>query len=158
MEKICKTRDLAHDRGKMETLLRAQTPSQREEVIEERLQLLINNWPQKDLRQKIGLKNKGGFQPQTGHSEQWTVDPSWDMDRPAPVQQHESDRPGPSSAPIPMEQGKTDSETDQDQVKSVQYVKMGHAPRFAVEERNDWNLEQAVRETKKDFLRTYSCL
>ena len=121
-------------------------------VIEERLQLLINNWPQEDLRQKIGPQNKGGFQPQTGHSEQWTVDPLWDMDRPTPVQQHQSDRPGPSSAPIPMEEGEIDSETDQDPsvlevpainwaryvgVKSVQYVKMGHAPRIAAEEKND---------------------
>ena len=32
-------------------------------VIEERLQLLINNWPQKYLRQKIGPQNKGGYQP-----------------------------------------------------------------------------------------------
>ena len=46
-------------------------------VIEERLQQLTNNWPQEDLRQKIGPQNKGGFQLQTGHSEQWTVDPFW---------------------------------------------------------------------------------
>ena len=39
-------------------------------VIEERLQQLINNWTHGDLRQKIGPQNKGGFQPQTGHSEQ----------------------------------------------------------------------------------------
>ena len=77
-------------------------------VIEERLQLLINNWPQEDLRQKIGPQNKGGYQPQTGHSEQWTVDPFWEMDRPTPVQQHQSDRPGPSSAPTPMEEGEID--------------------------------------------------
>ena len=63
------------------------------------------------------------------------------MDRPTPVQQHQSDRAGPS-APIPMEEGEIDSETDQDPsalevpainwaryvgVKSVQYVKMGRA-------------------------------
>ena len=54
-------------------------------VIEERLQLLINNWPQEDLRQKTGTQNKGGFQPQTGHSEQWTVDLFWDMNQPTPV-------------------------------------------------------------------------
>ena len=131
-------------------------------VIEDRLRLLINNWPQEDLRQKIGPQNKGGFQPQTGHSEQWTVHPFWDMDRPTPVQQHPSDRPGPSFAPIPMEEDEIDSETDQDPsvlevpatnwaryvgVKSVHYVKMGHAPRIAA----DWNLEQAVRETEKNF-------
>ena len=72
------------------------------------------------------------------------------MDRPTPVQQHQSDRPGPSSAPIPMEEGEIDSETDQDPsvlevpainwaqyvgVRSVQYVKMGHAPRIAAGEK-----------------------
>ena len=65
-----------------------------------------------------------------------------------------------------MEEGEIDSETDQDPsvlevpvinwaryvgVKSVQYVKMGHAPRIAAEKQNDWNLEQAVRETEKNF-------
>ena len=79
-------------------------------IFEERLQLLINNWPQEDLRQKIGPQNKRGFQPQIGHSEQWTVDPFWDMDRSTPIQQHQTDRP----APIPMEEGELDSETDKD--------------------------------------------
>ena len=88
------------------------------------------------------------------------------MDRPTPVQQHQSDRPGPTSAPIPMEEGGIDSETDQDPsvtevqainwiryvgVKSVQYVKMGHAPRNAAKEKNDLNLELAVREIQKNF-------
>ena len=36
-------------------------------------------------------------------------------------------------------------------VKSVQYVKMGHAPRITAEEENNWELEQAVRETDKNF-------
>ena len=132
-------------------------------VIEERLQQLTSNRQPEDLRQIIGPQHKGGYQPQTGHSEQWTVDPYWDMDRPTPVQ---PDKPGPSSAPIPMEEGEIDSETDQDPsvlevpainwaryvgVKSVQYVKMGHAPRVAAEERNEWNLEHTVRETEKNF-------
>ena len=135
-------------------------------VIEERLQQLTSNQQPKDLRQIIGPQHKGGYQPQTGHSEQWTVDPFWEMDRPTPVQQHQPDKPGPSSALIPMEEGEIDSETDQDPsvlevpainwaryvgVKSVQYVKMGHAPRIAAEEQNEWNLEQAVRETEKNF-------
>ena len=62
------------------------------------------------------------------------------MDRPTAVRQHQSDRPGPSSAPIAVEEGEIDSETDQDpsilevpainwaryvRVKSVQYVKKG---------------------------------
>ena len=82
--------------------------------------------------------------------------------------------PGPSSAttdreqyaPMPMEEGEIDSETNQDQSilevlainlarnvggKSVQYVKMGHAPRIAAQEDNNWDLEQAVRETGKNL-------
>ena len=65
-----------------------------------------------------------------------------------------------------MEEGEIDSETDQDPsilevptwnwaryggVKSVQYVKMGHAPRIAAQGENKSNLEQAVRETEKKF-------
>ena len=65
-----------------------------------------------------------------------------------------------------MEEGEIDSETDQDPsileepawnwakyvgVKSVQYVKMGHAPKVAAQEENNWDLEQAVRETGKNF-------
>ena len=63
-----------------------------------------------------------------------------------------------------MEEGEIDSETDQDpsilevpainlachvRVKSVQYVKMGHAPKIAAHEDNNWVLEQAVQETGK---------
>ena len=89
------------------------------------------------------------------------------MDRPTPVQH---DRPGPSQQDYiqatPMEEGEIDTDTDQDPsilevpainwaryvgVKSVQCVKMGHAPKIAAEEQNDWNLEQAVRETEKIF-------
>ena len=36
-------------------------------------------------------------------------------------------------------------------VKSVQYVKMGQALKVIVQKDNDWDLEQAVRETKKNF-------
>ena len=119
-------------------------------VIEERLQQLTSNQQPKDLRQIIGPQHKGVYQPQTGHSEQWTMDPFWEMDRPTPVQKHQPDKPDPSSAPIPMEEGEINSETDPSVlevpainwalyvgVKSVQYVKMGHAPRIAAEEQND---------------------
>ena len=65
-----------------------------------------------------------------------------------------------------MEEGGIGSETDQDPsvlavpainwtryvgVKSVEYVNIGHAPRIAAEEQNDWNLEQAVHVTEKKF-------
>ena len=102
------------------------------------------------------------------------------MDRPTPVQQQQHDqsqhdRPGPSSAitdtqhqfaQIPMEEGEIESETDQDPsilevpawkwaryvgVKSVQYVKMGHAPKEAALDENNWDLEQTVQETEKNF-------
>ena len=135
---------------------------------------------QGDLRQRIGPQQSSGFQPQTRRSEQWTVDPFWEMDRPTPVQQQQHDQsqydePGPSSATantehqfaqIPMEEGEIESETDQDPsilevpawnwaryvgVKSVQYVKMGHAPKVAALDENAWDLEQAVRETEKNF-------
>ena len=89
-------------------------------VIEERLQQIIRGREEGDLRQRSGPQNSGGFQPQTGRSEQWTVDPFWEKDRPKPVQQQ--NMPGPSSAttdreqyaPMPMEEGEIDSETDQD--------------------------------------------
>ena len=67
---------------------------------------------------------------------------------------------------VPMEEGEIDSETDQDPsilevpawnwakyvgVKCIQYVKMGHAPKVAAQEKNNWDLEQAVRGTEKNF-------
>ena len=89
------------------------------------------------------------------------------MDRPTPVQQHQPGEPGPSSAPIPMEEGQIDSETDQDPSvlevpainwaryvggKSVQYVKMGHAPRISAQEKSDWNLEQQYAKERRTDL------
>ena len=65
-----------------------------------------------------------------------------------------------------MEEGGIDSETDQDPsilevpawnwaryvgVKSVQYVKMGHAPIITAQNGNNWELQQAVQETEKNF-------
>ena len=49
------------------------------EVIEERLQQTINTREQGDLRQRIGPQHSGGLQPKSGRSEQWTVDPFWEM-------------------------------------------------------------------------------
>ena len=94
------------------------------------------------------------------------------MDRPTPAQYQ--DLPGLSTAtagqelfaPMPMEEGEIESETDQDPsilevpainwaryvgVKCVQYVKMGHAPKVLAQKANNWELEQAVRETEKNF-------
>ena len=53
-------------------------------VIEERLQQILNAREQGDLRQRIGPQYSGGYQPNSGRSEQWTVDPFWEMDRPTP--------------------------------------------------------------------------
>ena len=36
-------------------------------------------------------------------------------------------------------------------VNSVQYIKMGHAPKVDEEELNNWDLGNAVRETEKNF-------
>ena len=141
-------------------------------VIEERLQQNMRGREPGDLRQRIGPQHSGGFQPQTRRSEQWTVDPFWEVDRPTPAQYQ--DVPGPSSAtsgqelftPMPMEEGGIESETDQDPsilevpainwaryvgVKSVQYVKIGHARKVVAQEENNWDLEQAVRETEKNI-------
>ena len=143
-----------------------------QKVIEERLQQIIKGREQGYLRQRIGPQDSGGFQPQTRRSEQWTVDPFWEVEGPTPVQQ--KNRPGPSSAspdqelfaPMPMQEGEIESETDQNPsilevparywaryvgVKSVQYVKMGHAPKIAAQEENNWDLAQAVRETERHF-------
>ena len=142
-------------------------------IIEERLQQIINTREQGDLRQRIGSQHSGGFQPKSGRSEQWTVDPFWEMDRPTPV--NHADRPGPSTtlpsqqelfAPMPMEEGEIELETDQDPsvlevpainwaryvgVKSVQYVKIRHASKVTAMEENNWDLGQAVRETERNF-------
>ena len=145
-------------------------------VTEERLQQIVDGQQQQqvDLRQRIGPQQRGDFQPQTRRAEQWTVDPFWDLDRPTSAQPSQQEQPGTSSShtrqewntSIPMEEGEIDSETDQDPsvlevpainwaryvgVKSVQYVKMGHAPKIVSEENKIWDLEQAVRETEKNF-------
>ena len=128
-------------------------------VIEEQHQQAIRN-----VENQSQQEPAGGFQPETRRQEQWTVDPFWDVDRPqAPA--NAEDRPGPSQQqPIPMEEGAIDSESDQDPsilevpainwakyagVKSVQCIKMGHAPRTTAEELNDWDLGNAVRESEK---------
>ena len=36
-------------------------------------------------------------------------------------------------------------------VKHVQYIKMGHAPKVQALEQNNWDLENTVRETEKEF-------
>ena len=139
-------------------------------VIEERVQQIRWGREQGDLRQKIGPQQSGGFQTQTRRSEQLTVDPFWEIDRPTPAQQQKQNPTGPSAstnidhqlAPVLMEEGEIDTETDQNLdtwnwaryvgVKSVvQYVKMGHAPRIAAHEEKNWDLEQAVLETEKNF-------
>ena len=72
-----------------------------------------------------------------------------------------------------MEEGEIDSKTDQDPsvvkvpainwaryvgVKSVQYRKMGHAPKIIAEEDKMWDLEQAVGETEIIFQPTSNTL
>ena len=49
-------------------------------VIDERVQQVIRCREQGDLTQRIGPQHSGGFQPQTRWSEQWTVEPLWEMD------------------------------------------------------------------------------
>ena len=108
MEGHSKARYLPLDRGKVEKYNEPKFLRSERKVIEERLQQIMQGQQQGDLRQRIGPQDSGGFQPQTRRSEQWTVDPFWDVDRPTPVQQQQQqqqqhdqsqhDRPGPSSA------------------------------------------------------------
>ena len=106
-------------------------------------------------------QHRGSFLPSTRRSEQWTVDPVWEMVRLALAQPQ--DIPGLTTAstmqeqyaPIPMDEGENDSETNQDPsvlevpavnwagyvgVKSIQYVQMGHAPKRAAHGKNNWDL------------------
>ena len=105
--------------------------------------------------------------------DQWTVAPFWGVHRPQRHQQQHEGEPGPSSRQLqhehfPMEEGKIGSETDQDPsvlevpaverakyvgVKSVKYMKIGHALKVDTEEPNDWDLKNAVPETGKIFNR-----
>ena len=94
------------------------------------------------------------------------------MDRPTPAQYQ--DLPGPSTAtpgyeifaPIPMEKGEIESETDQDPsilevpainwaryvgVKSVQYVKMGHAPKILAQETKQLGPGAGGESNRKSF-------
>ena len=65
--------------------------------IEERSQQIMNDRGQEDLRQRIELQHRGGFQPPTRHAELWTIDPFWEIDGPIPVYPDHHDRAGPSS-------------------------------------------------------------
>ena len=124
-------------------------------IIEEQLQLDIENFPRQQ-------------QPQERRNEKWTVDPFWEVERPQ-RQQTPLNQPGTSSQNnnyTPMEEGEVGSDTDQNTsvlevpvinwakyvgVKSVQYIKMDHAPKVEAEEQNNWDLGNAVRETEKNF-------
>ena len=60
---------------------------------------------------------------------------------------------------MPMEEGEIESETAINWarylgVKSVQYVKRGHAPKVLAQEENNWDLQQAVRKLKRTFQQT----
>ena len=174
MERNSETRYLPNDRRKVEEIPRSNVFSQRKESDRGDAAQIIDGRQQPDLRQRISPQQRGGFQPQTRRAEQSTVDLFWDLDRPTPAQPSQQEQPGTSSSstrqerntPIPMEEGEIDSETDQDPsvlevpainwarhvgVKSVQYVKMGHAPKIFSEKNKNWDLEQAVRKTEKNF-------
>ena len=162
-----------HDCGKRKNYHEPKFLRNERRVIEERLQQIIGGRKQGDLRQRIDPQHRGGFQPQTRPSEQWTVDPFWEIDRRTSAQLNLQERPGASAAapisqdqntPIPMEEGEINSELDQEPavlelpavnlagyvgVMKVQYVKMGHALNLSAQEENNWDLEKAVREIEK---------
>ena len=132
-------------------------------IIKEQLQIAIRNLQNKNPNQPEG------FQPQERRNEQWTVDPFWETDRPQRPQTSTStdNTPPPGQQHwTPMEEGEIGSGSEQDPsvlevpainwakyvgVKSVQYIKMGHAPRVDAVEQNNWDLGNAVRETEKQF-------
>ena len=99
--------------------------------------------------------------------------PFWDVDSPKATKNPEN-RPGhqqqttkcDNSKQPPLQEGEINSDSDQDPsilkvpavnwakyvgVKSVQYIKLGYAPRTTAEEPNDWDLGNAVRESEKNF-------
>ena len=132
-------------------------------IIEEQLQIAIRN------SQTNPSNQPEGFQPQERRNEQWTVDPFWETDRPQRPQaltENYNTPPPRQQQWTPMEEGEIRSESEQDQsvlevpainwakyvgVKSVQYIKMGHAPKVDAIEQNNWDLGNAVRETEKQF-------
>ena len=127
------------------------------------LQIAIRNLQNKNPNQPEG------FQPQERRNEQWTVDPFWETDRPQRPQTSTStdNTPPPGQQQwTPMEEGEIGSGSEEDTsvlevpainwakyvgVKSVRYIKMGHAPRVDAIEQNYWDLGNAVRETEKQF-------
>ena len=102
------------------------------------------------------------------------VDPFGDVDSPQWQTLPQEDQPGPFTRNkqnyqeyIPMEEGEIGSHTDQEPsirdvlavtwakhvgVKTVQYMKIGHASKIDAEEPNTWHhLGNAVRETENDL-------
>ena len=80
-------------------------------IIEEQLQVATQNVENRQT------EKQQGFQPQESRNDQGTVDPFWETDRPRRQQSQPNNEPGPSSRQIqhiPMVEGETDSETDQD--------------------------------------------
>ena len=127
-------------------------------IIEAQLQIATRN-----------VENRQREQPIERRNEQWTMDPFWEVDHPQRQPPQLDNEPGPSSRQIQhtlMGEGEIDSEADQDPsvlevpavnwakyigVKSVQYIKIRHAPKVDAEETNDWDLGNALRETGKHF-------
>ena len=139
--------------------------------IEERLSEIIRKIesPARELRNRP-------YQQQL-QSDEYTAD--WQFTSSAPqnfrggfVQRTQNNQPGTShSKPatqedIPMEEGEISSDSELAPsvlevptinwanylgVKSVQYIKMGHAPKVQALEQNNRDLENTVRETEKEF-------
>ena len=97
------------------------------------------------------------------------MDLFWETDRPQRPQaltENDNTPPPRQRQWTPMEEGEIGSVSEQDQsvlevpaidwakyvgVKSVQYIKTGHAPKMDAIEQNNWDLGNAVRETEKHF-------
>ena len=147
MERNSKTWLLTDDRREVEKIPRSKTSTQRAKSNGRKI--TTNHKAARTRRPETAnwSTTQQRIPTQTRRSEQWTVDSFWEVDRPTPVQ-HEN-RPGPLSAspgqelfaPMPMEEGEIESETDQNPsilevpainwaryvgVKSEKYVKMQH--------------------------------
>ena len=139
--------------------------------IEERLSEVIRKIesPAREIRNRP-------YQQQL-QSNEYTAD--WQFTSPAPqnfrggfVQRTQNNQPGTShSQPgtqenIPREEGEISSDSElapsvlevptinwanYNGVKSVRYIKMGHAPKVRALEQNNWDLENTVRGTEKEF-------
>ena len=109
----------------------------------------IHNQPQNDYLpdwQFTGARNfEGGFIPRN------TSQPGTSTARPEEVPMEEGEISSDSEMAPSVLEVPTINWANYIGIKSVQYIKMGHAPRIQAIEPNNWDHENTVRETEKEF-------